>query len=248
MNYQYSLKEARFIRRYKRFMVDVELSDGSQITLHCPNTGSMKNCLYPGHKVWYSDSGNPKRKYPCTWEQAEIPVTFGNEVRMTRAGLNTNMANRLVEELLQNGKVSELDEYQSIRREVRYGEEKSRIDFLLEQDGLPDCYVEVKSVTLAMGDGLGLFPDAVTARGAKHLRELAQMCAQGERAVLFFCVQHSGIEVIAPADDIDQEYGRELRKAVAAGVEVMAWGAELSSEGISLVKKLPVIINPANPE
>ena len=173
-------------------MADVELADGSQITLHCPNTGSMKNCLYPGGRVWYSDSNNPKRKFPCTWEQAEIPVQFGDSLQMTRAGLNTNMANKLVEELLTAGGVPGLAQYQHIRREVRYGEEKSRIDFLLQQAELPDCYVEVKSVTLAMGEGLGLFPDAVTARGTKHLREMTQVVASGKRAVLFFCVQHTG--------------------------------------------------------
>lgn len=244
MNYQQILQEARLIRRYKRFMADVELADGTKITLHCPNTGSMKNCLYPGRKVWYSDSGNPKRKYPCTWEQAEIPVQFGDSEQITRAGLNTNMANKLVEELLTDGGVSELAQYQVIRREVRYGEEKSRIDFLLQQPGLPDCYVEVKSVTLAMGNGLGLFPDAVTARGAKHLREMTQIVSQGMRAVLFFCVQHTGIDRVAPADEIDPEYGKALRKAIDAGVEIMAWRANISSESITLVNPLPVENSP----
>lgn len=242
MNYQYSLQEARFIRRYKRFMVDVECPDGSQITLHCPNTGSMKNCLYPGYRVWYSDSGNPKRKYPCTWEQAEIPVCYEGKERMTLAGLNTHMANKLAEELLLASEEPELKEYRIIRREVRYGEEKSRIDFLLQQPGLPDCYVEVKSVTLAMGDGLGLFPDAVTTRGAKHLRELIHIRSLGMRAVLFFCVQHTGIDRVAPADEIDPAYGQELRKALSAGVEVMAWGAQLTPDNIRLVRPLPVIL------
>lgn len=241
MNYQQILQEARLIRRYKRFMADVELADGSIITLHCPNTGSMKNCLYPGKKVWYSDSGNPKRKYPCTWEQAEIPVQFGGSERMTRAGLNTNMANKLVEELLGAGGVPELAEYQQIRREVRYGEEGSRIDFLLQQSERPDCYVEVKSVTLAMGDGLGLFPDAVTSRGTRHLREMTRIVAEGKRAVLFFCVQHTGIDRVAPADDIDPEYGNALREAMEAGVEVVAWRAEITSESIRLAHSLPVL-------
>ncbi|MFK0569509.1 DNA/RNA nuclease SfsA [Endozoicomonas sp.] len=242
MKYDSRLSEARFLRRYKRFMADVELADGSQITLHCPNTGSMKNCLYPGYRVWYSDSGNPKRKYPCTWEQAEIPVVFNGEERITRAGLNTGRANALVEELLMSGKVPELSGYQNIRREVRYGEENSRIDLLLQQEGLSDCYVEVKSVTLAMGDGLGLFPDAVTSRGTKHLRELAQMVAGGSRAVLFFCVQHTGIDQVSVAKEIDPVYAEELQKALEAGVEVMAWGAEMSPETIKLVKPLPVIL------
>ncbi|OED45020.1 sugar fermentation stimulation protein SfsA [Endozoicomonas sp. (ex Bugula neritina AB1)] len=242
MKYPENLHEARFIRRYKRFMADVELADGRKITLHCPNTGSMKNCQYPGHRVWFSDSGNPKRKYPCTWEQAEIPVMFGAEERMMLAGLNTNMANRLVEELLVSGRVSELKCYHGIRREVKYGNENSRVDFLLTQEGISDCYLEVKSVTLAMGDGLGLFPDAVTSRGAKHLRELTDICEQGGRAVLFFCVQHTGIEKVAPADEIDPVYGKALREAVKAGVEVMAWGADISVAGIELTREIPVLI------
>lgn len=242
MKYPEKLYKAQFIRRYKRFMADVELPDGRQITLHCPNTGSMKNCLYPGRRVWFSDSGNPKRKYPCTWEQAEIPVMFGTEERMTLAGLNTNLANRLVEELLMSGGVSVLRSYQNIRREVKYGNENSRVDFLLTQDDLPDCYLEVKSVTLAMGEGLGLFPDAVTSRGTKHLRELADICEQGGRAVLLFCVQHTGIDRVTPADDIDPVYGKALREAVRAGVEVMAWGADISTSGIELTKAIPVLI------
>ena len=240
MKYPEFLQEGRLIRRYKRFMADIELENGQQITLHCPNTGSMKNCLFPGHRVWFSDSHNPRRKYPCTWEQAEIPVQFGEDERMTLAGLNTGKANPLVEELLKSGKVKALASYGMIRREVKYGAENSRVDFLLTQDGLPDCYLEVKSVTLAMGDGLGLFPDAVTSRGTRHLRELKETCVQGGRAVLFFCVQHTGIDRIAPADEIDPVYGQALREAIAAGVEVMAWGAEMSPEGIELVHELPV--------
>ena len=243
MQYSHKLYEATLIRRYKRFLADVELPDGSQITLHCPNTGSMKNCLFPGHKVWYSDSGNPKRKYPCTWEQAEIPVAFDGKIRMTRAGLNTGVANKIVEECLVQQQIPELSQYESVSREVKYGEENSRIDFLLRQDGLPDCYVEVKSVTLAEGNGLGLFPDSVTSRGAKHLRELSHICSQGGRAVLLFCVQHTGIDRVSPADQIDQDYGKELRKAMVAGVEIIAWGAVLNSDSIKLTRSLPVIID-----
>ena len=242
MKYDSCLSEARLIKRYKRFMADVELEDGTQMTLHCSNTGSMKNCLYPERRVWYSDSGNSKRKYPCTWELAEIPVFFGGEERISMAGLNTGRANTLVEELLLSGQVSELSGYQTIRREVRYGEENSRIDLLLQQEGLPDCYVEVKSVTLAMGDGLGLFPDAVTSRGAKHLRELTRIVTDGHRSVLFFCVQHTGIYHVSAAKEIDPVYVEELQKAVEAGVEVMAWGAKVSPDGIELVRQLPVVL------
>ena len=238
MKYEHKLEEAKLIKRYKRFMADVVLEDGSQITLHCPNTGSMKNCLYPSYRVWYSDSKNPKRKYPCTWEQAEIPVLFDGKERLVRAGLNTGRANTLVEELLNAGKVPELSAYKTLRREVKYGEENSRIDLLLQQEGLPDCYVEVKSVTLAMGDGLGIFPDAVTSRGAKHLRELTQMIENGHRAVLFFCVQHTGIDHVSVASEIDPAYAEEFQRAVAAGVEVIAWGAEMSETSIQLTTPL----------
>lgn len=242
MKYLRQLSPGRLIRRFKRFMADVELDDGSQVTIHCPNTGSMKNCLYPGHRVWFLDSGNAKRKYPCTWELGEIPVRFGDKERLALAGLNTGRANPLVEEALQGKHIPGLAGYDSIRREVRYGQESSRIDFLLEQEGLPDCYVEVKSVTLAMGDGLGLFPDAVTSRGAKHLRELVTICQEGGRAILFFCVQHTGIDRVSPADEIDPVYGATLREAIAAGVEVLAWGADISTEEIVLSRSLPVLI------
>ncbi|WP_062261623.1 DNA/RNA nuclease SfsA [Endozoicomonas arenosclerae] len=241
MNFEKDLQSARLIRRYKRFMADVELEDGSTITLHCPNTGSMKNCLYPGRKVWYLDSGNPKRKYPCTWELAEIPVMFGSEEKITLAGLNTGRANKLVEEALLQKQIPELVSYDNVRREVPYGEEKSRIDFLLEQDGLPDCYVEVKSVTLAVGDGLGLFPDSVTTRGTKHLRELMTMVESGKRAVLLFCAQHTGIDRVAPAHEIDPKYGQAIKEAAAAGVEILALGAEISTEEITLTRTLPVL-------
>ena len=239
MKYNQPLAPARLIKRYKRFLADVELPDGSHMTLHCPNTGSMKNCLHPGYRVWYSNSENPKRKYPFTWEQAEIPVLFDGKECLTLAGLNTGRANKLVEELLVNDKVPQLAGYQSIRREVGYGEEKSRIDLLLQAQGLVDCYVEVKSVTFAMGNGLGLFPDAVTSRGTKHLRELTQKVCSGARAMLFFCVQHTGIDRVSVAKSIDPHYCDALEHALASGVEVVAWGARMSPEGISLERPLP---------
>ncbi len=242
MIYNFPLKEGRLIRRYKRFMADIECFDGSEITLHCPNTGSMKNCLYPGQRVWYSDSGNPERKYPCTWEQAEVPVLFNGDTRLTRAGINTQKANLLVEELLNQRKVTDLASYSMLKREVRYGQENSRIDFLLQDGNLPDCYMEVKSVTLAQGDGLGLFPDAVTVRGTKHLRELMTIRKEGYRAVLFFCVQHTGIERVAPAEAIDPDYTQTLREAVKTGVEVLAWKCDITSEFINLSRSLPVTL------
>ena len=242
MKYEKNLQSAKLIQRYKRFMADVEREDGSEITLHCPNTGSMKNCLYPGRTVWYLDSENPKRKYPCTWELAEIPVMYGEEERITLAGLNTGRANKLVEEALQQKRVALLKEYDFLKREVRYGEENSRIDFFLQQEGLPDCYVEVKSVTMAVGDGLGLFPDSVTSRGTKHLRELIGVVESGARAVLLFCVQHTGIDRVSPAVDIDPVYAEALSKAADASVEIIAMGADITSEEITLKYELPVSV------
>ncbi len=237
MKFDTPLQKAKLIRRYKRFLADIELSDGREMTLHCPNTGSMKTCQNPGSDVWFSISDNPKRKYPGTWEIVKVNDGF-------LAGINTGRANALVREAIENGCINSLQGYQSIKSEVPYGKERSRIDFLLEKEGVDEkCYVEVKSVTL--GDvegewtGLGLFPDSVTERGRKHLRELMEVKKQ-HRAVLIFCVQHTGIEKVQPADVIDPEYGKALRLAIAAGVEVYAYRARISEEEITLGGEIPV--------
>ncbi len=223
------------LRRYKRFLADVRLPDGTEITIHCPNTGSMRHCVLPESPCWFSDSGNPKRKYRHTWEVATVP---GGHL----AGVNTGRANALVRAAIERGVIAELQEYETVRGEVRYGQEKSRIDLLLEAEGLADCYVEVKSVTLMEAPGQGWFPDAVSQRGSKHLRELAQMVSEGHRAVLFFCVQHTGIDWVEPADAIDPVYGETLRDAMAAGVEVLAYKAEIEPGAgrIELSQRLPV--------
>ncbi|UTA48671.1 DNA/RNA nuclease SfsA [Simiduia sp. 21SJ11W-1] len=236
MQFDPPLIEGKLIKRYKRFLADVISPEGEQITIHCPNTGSMRACLSEGAPCWYSLSDSKTRKYPHTWELATTPDGF-------LAGINTHRANALVEELLRAGRVRELAGYSELKREVKYGEEKSRIDFLLTQPGRPDCYVEVKNVTLHEGDGLGQFPDAVSTRGAKHLRELAAMVAAGQRAVLLFCVQHTGVTRVAPADAIDPEYGRLLREVVAAGVEVLAWRARMSAAEVVLDTPLPVVLD-----
>ena len=228
---------AELLKRYKRFMVDVRLADGHVITLHCPNTGSMRNCVLPATPCWYSTSDNPKRKYAHT---LEVVTTPGGHL----AGVNTGRANHLVQLAIAAGVIEELRGYTTVRREVIYGEEKSRIDFLLDgalQDSRP-CYVEVKRVTLMEAPGQGLFPDAISDRGSKHLRELMAMVQQGYRAVLLFCVQHTGIEWVEPADGIDPVYGKHLRDAIAMGVEVIAYQASINPvvAEISLVKKIPV--------
>jgi len=232
------LREARLIKRYKRFLADVVLPDGSCTTLHCPNTGSMLGCASSGSRVWYSHSANPARKYPGTWELVEVAQGH-------LAGINTGLANRLVEEALHREVIAPLLGYTTLQREVPYGEEGSRIDFLLTgHTQRPDekCYVEVKNVTMGLGNGDGAFPDAVTARGVKHLRELVSMRARGHRAMLVFCVQHSGIERVRPAYEIDPVYAAMLRTAKAAGVELSAWRARMSSEEIVLDTELPVVL------
>ena len=215
MQYLPKLQEAVLIKRYKRFLADVRKSDGELLTLHCPNTGSMKNCQPQGARIWYSTSANPKRKYPHTWEFVEVDHEH-------IVGINSAKANHLVREAIEEGSLSGLLGYTQIRPEVKYGE-NSRIDFLLSGHVTAnDCYVEVKNVSLGVGGSLAKFPDAVTTRGQKHLQELMNVRQQGYRAVLLFCVQHTGINTVAPADDIDPRYGELLREAAAKGVEVMA--------------------------
>lgn len=223
MQFPQSLQSAILIKRYKRFLADVRLDDGREITLHCPNTGSMQNCQTPGSKVWFTDSGNSKRKYPCTWQLVQNGA--GQLV-----GVNTGLANQLVVEAIRSGQVVELQGYRKLATEVPYGDQNSRIDILLSESANSaadsgQCFVEVKNVSLAIGGGRAIFPDAVTLRGHKHLQELMLMRQQGHRAVLCFCVQISGVDCVAPADAIDPEYGRLLRMALRQGVEVLAYRA-----------------------
>lgn len=225
------LEQAILLKRYKRFLADIRLANGEEMTIHCPNTGSMKNCWAPETPCWFSRSNDPKRKLPGTLEITSTPDGF-------LVGVNTGRPNKLVREAIESGVIAELQGYSEIRPEVKYGDENSRIDLLLI-DGERRCYVEVKNTTLGVGDGRVLFPDAVTTRGTKHLRELMAMVEQGHRAVLVFCVQHSGAQSVGPADDIDPVYGQTLREAMDAGVEVLAYGCDLSAEEINLKSALP---------
>ena len=241
MQLQNKLQEGVLLKRYKRFLADITTEDGESKTIHCPNTGSMKNCQQAGSRIWYSDSENPKRKYACTWELVEVDKEH-------IVGINTGLATKLVHEAVASNSIDELMGYESIRTEVAYGEQKSRIDLLLggtasDPDAL--CYVEVKNVSLGLGGGLGSFPDAVTTRGQKHLQELLHMHALGHRAVLMFCVQHSGIQRIMPADNIDPEYGRLLREVASKGVEVLAYKAEfdLQNSRVTLRERVPVLLS-----
>ncbi|PAV27511.1 sugar fermentation stimulation protein [Tamilnaduibacter salinus] len=233
MDFSPPLIEGVLVRRYKRFLADIRLTDGAEVVAHCPNTGSMLGCCVPGSRVWLSESSDPKRKLRYTWELVE---TSPGEI----ACINTARPNRQVRELLESGGVPELAGYPTIRSEVRYGQEKSRIDLHLSGHARrADAWVEVKNVTLAES-GQGYFPDAVTTRGQKHLRELMEQVRLGDRAVLLFCVNHTGIRSVVPADHIDPAYGRLLREALAAGVEVMAWQADITGQAITLTHPVDV--------
>ena len=236
MNFEVPLQSGILLCRYKRFLADVKLDSDEIITIHCPNTGSMKNCKEPGSRVWFSTSENKKRKYPHTWQFIEVNK---NDL----VGINTGISNKLVVEAIQKGAVCELQNYEQLKTEVPYGKQKSRIDILLENKN-EKCYVEVKNVSLGMEGGLGLFPDAVTTRGQKHLEELMSVKKSGARAILFFCVQHTGIEKVSPADDIDPKYSTLLRKAIAKGVESIAYGANIDTKKsiVEIKNQLPVVV------
>ena len=235
MQFSQPLIEGRLLKRYKRFLADIELSNGQVVTAHTSNTGSMTGCSEPGSRVWLSRSDNPKRKYPLTWEIIEV-------IPGVLCGINTMLSNKLVREAIESGFITELSDYQSVRSEVRYGNENSRIDLLLESgspENSPPCYVEVKNVTLA-DNGVGLFPDAVTARGTKHLRELMFMVEQGARAIILYCVQRNDCREVRPADNIDKLYGQTLRQAIDVGVEALAYEFQVSPIEIVPNKSLPV--------
>ncbi|WP_062061651.1 DNA/RNA nuclease SfsA [Cellvibrio sp. OA-2007] len=230
---------ALLLKRYKRFLADIRLPDGAELTIHCPNTGSMKNCLVPESPCWYSVSDSKTRKYPQTLELVTAP---GGHL----AGINTARTNELVAQALHAGVIAELRGYQTVRREVVYGSEKSRIDFLLSENSgdTRRCYLEVKNVTLMEAEGEGFFPDAVSERGSKHLRELTLMVEQGYRAVLLFCVQHTGIQSVRAAAHIDPVYAATLQAARDAGVEVIAYAANIdpAQNIIALDRAVPVLV------
>jgi sugar fermentation stimulation protein A len=237
MKFSQPLISGTLLRRYKRFLLDVELAGGDIITAHTANTGAMTGCSTPGSRVWLSRSPNPKRKYPLSWELVEVAP-------QVLCGINTQLSNALVREAIEARQVAELIGYSGIRSEVAYGNERSRIDLLLEASApadLPSCYVEVKNVTL-VEDDVAYFPDAISARGSKHLRELMAMTAKGYRAVIFYCVQREDCLELRPADAIDAIYGQTLREALDAGVEALAYKATVTIEGVELTERLPVVV------
>lgn len=228
------LVAGQLLGRRQRFLADVKLGDGETVVAHCANTGSMLGCREPGSRVWLSAAADPKRKLAWTWELVEAqPGVI--------VGIHTGRSNGLVEEAIAAGRIPALAGYAGLRREVRYGAENSRIDLLLEDAGRPSCYVEVKNVTAAVADGVALFPDAVSTRASKHLRELAAMVAAGNRAAIVFCCQRGDVHEVRPADAIDPAYGRALRAAIAAGVEAYALAGRVAPAEIVLDRMVPVV-------
>lgn len=235
MQFSSSLKKATLIKRYKRFLADVRLDNDEIITIHCANTGAMTGCAEPNSIVWYSESTNPKRKLPGSWE---LTQTVNNDWIC----INTMQANLIVKEAIEQQKIAELVDYQQIRSEVKYGHENSRIDLLLQQAELVDCYLEVKSVTLYDANNqYGYFPDAVTTRGQKHLRELSEMVKQGQRAIILFLIQHSAIRQFSPAKHIDPTYSHLLAQAIDCGVEVLCYKTAITTQDIVIDNAIPFI-------
>ncbi|QFT31639.1 Sugar fermentation stimulation protein A [Labrenzia sp. THAF82] len=234
MKFSAPLVSGRLVKRYKRFLADVILDDdGGEVTAHCANPGSMLGLKEPGSKVWLSLSDNPKRKLKFSWEVIEADGAL--------VGINTSHPNKLVEEALEDGRIDALTGFKTLRREVKYGK-KSRIDLLLEAEDGSKTYVEVKNVHLMRKPGLAEFPDSVTARGAKHLAELADMVAEGHKAAMVFLVQRPDCDRLNLAADIDPTYAAAFEAASNAGVEAYAIGCDVCLDGIDAVKPVKIEI------
>ncbi|HTH96001.1 MAG TPA: DNA/RNA nuclease SfsA [Stellaceae bacterium] len=233
MLYPKPLVRALLLRRYKRFLADIRFEDGSEAVAHCANPGSMLGLAEPGTTVWLLPATGPGRKLAWSWELVDAGTSL--------VGINTGHANRLAEEAILAGTIPALSGYDTLRREVRYGE-SSRVDFVLETPGRPICYVEVKSVTLSRQPGLAEFPDTATARGLKHLNELAAMAVAGARAVLLYIIQRGDCTGFAYTADLDPAYMAAARRVHAAGVEVLCHGCRVAPEGIVVSNALPLLI------
>ncbi|AUQ48729.1 sugar fermentation stimulation protein A [Phaeobacter inhibens] len=231
MRFQTPLLPAVLIRRYKRFLADCQLPDGREVTAHCANPGSMLGLAEPGSAVWLEPNDDPKKKLKYGWRLVEVAGG-------TLVGVDTSVPNRALKSALEARQITALSAYETVRAEVKYAE-KSRIDFLLSQPGLPDCYVEVKSVTLSRQPGLAEFPDSVTARGAKHLGNLAAMCRAGHRAVLLYLVQRGDCDRFEIARDIDPTYAAAWDAAAAAGVERVVITTRVSPESVEIAGPIP---------
>ncbi len=234
MKFSTPLLKARLVKRYKRFLADAILENGDEITAHCANPGAMLGLKDPDMTIWLSESNNPKRKLKYSWELVQVE----DYDKPSLVGINTAHPNKLVEEAILGGKIKELDGYGALKREVKYGK-NSRIDILLSDENKADCYVEVKNVHLMREQGLAEFPDSVTTRGAKHLRELSDMVAEGHRSVLVFLIQRDDADNMTIAKDIDPAYAEAMDEALKAGVEILAYSCDLSINGIEVTKSIP---------
>ena len=217
------------VRRYKRFLADVRLDDGRIVTAHCPNSGKMTACCEPGRTVHLSVHDNPRRKLKYTWELIDMPSSL--------VGVNTLVPNRLVFQSVQAGTIAGLTGYKQTLREVNAGAH-SRIDLLLQNNDADRCYVEIKNCTL-VADGVAAFPDAVTARGLKHLVTLEQLVASGNRCVMFYLIQRMDAAIFKPADAIDPAYGKKLRQAAENGVEIMVYDVRIDLKSIAINRIIP---------
>ncbi|UYZ84079.1 DNA/RNA nuclease SfsA [Entomomonas sp. E2T0] len=237
MQFDPPLEEAILIKRYKRFLADIKTATGEILTIHCPNTGSMLNCMSEGCRIWFSRSTDPKRKSAGSWTLSETP-----QGRL--ACVNTHLANKLVEEALQRGVIKELLGFNQLRREVKYGQENSRIDFCLDYPNKTTTYLEVKSVTLGYDNSdIAAFPDAVTSRGSKHLRELAELAKQGTNTVLLYCVNLTNISAVRACKEIDANYAKTLQLAHQAGVKILAYSCNITPQEIAVTKSIEVILD-----
>ena len=236
MRFQTPLVRGQLLRRYKRFLADVVLDSGETVTATCPNTGSMIGLTTPGSVVWLSESDSKTRKYRHTWEMIEADLGAGPSL----VGINTNRPNALVAEAIREARVAGLTDYPDLRREVKYGV-NSRIDLLLECASKGLCYVEIKTVHMMRKLGHAEFPDSVTERGAKHLKELSDMVREGHRAVMMFLIQRGDAEQFSLARDIDPTYGIAFDAAQAAGVQMLAYRCRMSCDEIVLDQPVPIV-------
>lgn len=229
MKFTQTLIPVTLIKRYKRFLADIKLANGETVTVHCPNSGSMTGCSTPGSRAYISTSDNPKRKYKHTLELVEEKGVL--------IGVNTSLTNKLVVEAIRNGSIPELVDFDQLKQEVKTSD-KSRLDIMLTAANGNRTYIEVKNCSL-VENGIAMFPDAITARGTKHLLELADLAQQGHRSVIFFLVQRMDGEKFSPAIHIDKKYSDTLEKVTRQGVEILVYQAELSPEEIRVVRRLP---------
>ena len=229
MKFPAPLIRGTLVKRYKRFLADVVLEDGREIVAHCANSGSMLTVCEPGSEVWLSPAANPDRKLQFSWELIRVGRSL--------VGINTMHPNKLAAEAIADGTIVELQNYATIRREVKYGK-NSRIDLLLESPARSPCFVEVKNVTLVRNKGLAEFPDSVTARGAKHLDELIDQVKLGNRAVMLYLAQRADCAGFAACQDIDPAYAKGLIKAAGEGVEILAYACRVTAKEIKVVRPM----------